>query len=531
MIDNPYQVLGASTPALIGRERPLQWLTSRLGKRTPDHVSVVGPKYIGKTVLLGELARRFSGGGSPFAACVYWDLRRETFDDDAAFFRALARRMATALDGVDATLAKHLRTDGGDAWGMVQIAAEGLADERERVLVVLDNLDVLPLSEGLSKTVWDNLRALAELPSVWFVTGTRRTLRELPSIRPEEWYTSDFHRIFADNVLRLGAFEDGDLDALLAPLRAHVATVGKGFKTELAATTGGVPILAVQVLKHVWDGADPSGSVTHDDVHEATAALAEPLRGHLKDLWEACSDEEQSDLARVAFEGEIELDATSRHRAEVLARRGFLVVSGSRAKSQCRLMDGFAREHGASATSLNRLFEAEEDLHANMKAVLGYRLTQIAVTDPALRDYLDTAIDRVDKPHVLLAQIRSITDRVLQIVMDAECPDGEIPVEWTREWHYHLDSDAVPKGPAPVDSWGRLAIIRLATDTRNGVATRISRPTSILLNALHHIGNFGQHKEGDPLYKGFALNACLSALELVNQVSQELSGVSVALGR
>ena len=432
-MSNPYQVLGASTPALIGRERPLQWLMSRLGKKTPDHVSVVGPKYIGKTVLLREVALRYAADGSPFEACVYWDLRRETFADDAAFFRALARQLAKALDGIDANLAKHLRADGGDSWGMVQIAAEGLADEREKVLIVLDNLDVLPLSEGLSKTVWDNLRALAELSSVWFVTGTRKTLRELPSIRPEEWYTSDFHRIFADNVLRLGAFEDEDLDALLSPLSAHVAKVDKGVKTELAATTGGVPILAVQLLKHIWDDADVSGAVTHGDVREATAALAEPLRGHLKDLWEACSEEERSDLARVAIEGEVELDATSRHRADVLARRGFLVVSGSHAKSRCRLMDGFAREHGASATSLNRLFEAEEDFHANMKAVLGYRLTQIAVTDPALRDYLDTAIDRVDKPHVLLAQIRSITDRVLQIVMDTECPGGEIPVEWTRE--------------------------------------------------------------------------------------------------
>ena len=81
----------------------------------------------------------------------------------------------------------------------------------------------------------------------------------------------------------------------------------------------------------------------------------------------------------------------------------------------------------------------------------------------------------------------------------------------------------MPKGPVPSDSWGRLAVIRHATDTRNAVATRVSRPTSILINALHHVGNFGQHKESDPLYKGFAFSACLSALELVNQVSRELA--------
>ena len=52
MADRPYEVLGARTAPMLGRRKQIERLLRHLTKQTPDHVSVIGPKYIGKTMLL-----------------------------------------------------------------------------------------------------------------------------------------------------------------------------------------------------------------------------------------------------------------------------------------------------------------------------------------------------------------------------------------------------------------------------------------------------------------------------------------------
>ena len=47
-----YQVLGASVPPLLGRASLMRTITDHLLKPSPDHVSVVGPAYYGKSVVL-----------------------------------------------------------------------------------------------------------------------------------------------------------------------------------------------------------------------------------------------------------------------------------------------------------------------------------------------------------------------------------------------------------------------------------------------------------------------------------------------
>jgi ABC-type phosphate/phosphonate transport system ATPase subunit len=56
-VTNPYRVLGAEVPELLGRGDLVSRIEVRLDRSSPDHVSVVGPAMYGKTVLLRELAR------------------------------------------------------------------------------------------------------------------------------------------------------------------------------------------------------------------------------------------------------------------------------------------------------------------------------------------------------------------------------------------------------------------------------------------------------------------------------------------
>ena len=67
-------------------------------------------------------------------------------------------------------------------------------NEGTRLLVVLDGFDYALAGTGLTRNLWDRLRALAQRTSLRLVTGSRRPLREL--CRTEETRTSDFWEIF-----------------------------------------------------------------------------------------------------------------------------------------------------------------------------------------------------------------------------------------------------------------------------------------------------------------------------------------------
>ena len=95
--ENPYQVLGATVPSMLGRAALVARIERHLLKPSPDHVSVVGPAHYGKSVLLRHLADKHREGSSNYLTTVHIDLRRDTPTSDDAFKRRLAREISTAL--------------------------------------------------------------------------------------------------------------------------------------------------------------------------------------------------------------------------------------------------------------------------------------------------------------------------------------------------------------------------------------------------------------------------------------------------
>ena len=62
MTANPYRVLGPSIPPMLGRGSLVRQIERHLLKPTPDHVSVVGLRHYGKSVLLRHLAGAYCLG-------------------------------------------------------------------------------------------------------------------------------------------------------------------------------------------------------------------------------------------------------------------------------------------------------------------------------------------------------------------------------------------------------------------------------------------------------------------------------------
>lgn len=202
MSASPYQVLGVEVPPMLGRERLFRQLCRHLTKATPDHVSVIGPRLFGKSVLLNHLASHFPQ--DHYVGSLYWDLRFNTPRTDAEFRSQLAERLQDSLRSEEPELAEYLEPDDEAVSDLLRLVFEELHSEDRRVLVVLDGFDHLLGDFGITRNLWDELRTLAQTGGLCLVTGSRARLYDL--CKDEESRTSTSGRSSTIPRSRLASF-------------------------------------------------------------------------------------------------------------------------------------------------------------------------------------------------------------------------------------------------------------------------------------------------------------------------------------
>src|SRR5437667_3452420 len=117
LTDDPYPILGTTGPILYGRSKELAQLLRHLEKKTPDHVSLVGPRYIGKTTLARHIANLFAGARARFDACVYWNTR--WIKDDVSFRREFGRTAFSVISAASPAAAKALAGYNGESFDLL----------------------------------------------------------------------------------------------------------------------------------------------------------------------------------------------------------------------------------------------------------------------------------------------------------------------------------------------------------------------------------------------------------------------------
>ena len=527
--ENPYQVLGATVPSMFGRAALVERIEGHLLKPSPDHVSVVGPAHFGKSVLLRYLAEKHREGSSKYVTTVHIDLRRDTPTTDAAFKRRLAEEVRAGLQPHRPDLADFLAAEDDGIHELLIFAFAELESSESRLLVVLDGFDYALAGAGLTRNLWDQLRSLAQMTSLRFVTGSRLPLREL--CRTEESRTSDFWEIFYDTPIRVAALEDADWNAFLQPLVDAGCVVDDSARKEVANWTGGVPLLVCALLQRLWEQHRGAPQFSKPEIDRVAGELMGERRELLSELWDDCGVELRADLGALVA-ADIQLTDLSEGRRRALESRGFGRVSRNRLRSSCRLMELYAAEKAPALADLTRLLGTAAGFETHIRSLLELRITQVAGpgVDRDLSQSVSNAVRDIDPdPKHALIWIRSIADRALALIWNAELPPNRVlPPEWLDEWrHAGVKNLPEDEGRLPHGSGMQCGVLRVitGTDRIRRQSRYVTKTTSLLVDHLQSVGSFGQHRENFPetnVSIGFAAASVLAAISLVESLTADL---------
>lgn len=511
----PYKVLGAGVATMLGRQSDLKKILGKLGRETPEHTSVIGAKYIGKTVFLNAVAQHFEANKGVFDACVYWDISRYTPSDDAEFFKKFASQIEKSINDVGKDYKEFFEKG---TFETLKDVFEDLQEKSRRILIVIDNLDKLLQIGHLSRDAWDNLRTLGELSSVWFVTGSRKRLREL--IGSPEVQGSPFWNLFGDTPMILRAFGEEDWSDFLAPFDGRKIVFVKGANAELDNYTGGMPILASAFCMNLWEKLADDQAITNETVVEMSKDFVSEKQDILKEIWNGCGDE-QGIIEDLANE---RIDKSSIHQKELtnLENNGIVLKKNGKV---CRLMKEFLDFEKPQVRKIQILFGKTEDFEKNIKRVLQLRLDQIKDLDSQLQFSLQSMVSKMDQPTHFVREIRGLVDRAFVVVWSQEFPDGQIPETFSQRWRFSGDDNA-PSGRIDRIS-GNLStqcyLLDLLTNVEKHGSTRISRAGYLLMSFLKNVGDFGQHLGNYSVLNGFVFSVCLSAIEMCELITKDLS--------
>lgn len=520
---SPYQNSGAEIPKMLGRKRLFKKVFSMLNKANPDNISIVAPKLYGKTVFLNHLAEHFQPGKDSYFTSAFIDLRHGTLQSDDEFRKALAGQIQTALHHIRDDWAGALRSS-DDKMGILDLILQELEGERKRILVVFDSFDHLPIGNGISPNLLDQLRSFAQKSSLRYVIGSRRRLREL--CKTEESRTSDFWRIFAEPI-QVGFFDDEDIDDFWAPFEKKSIEIETGAKTEFRNQTGGIPFFVAGMLKKLYESAPEGQKMTQRQIIELTKDFYRESQDAIVDIWEDCSLELRN-LVVNACTGEALLNGYPNSLIEQALSRGFLKKDGNQLKALSRIMEEFAFSQSSIVQDMNRLFAKKIDFEKNIKGVLELRLSQVNNVSNELIDYLKHSIrDMDDGPKLVLDNARGIVEEACKFITKTEGIeiDGRLPTEWIEKWRT-TNIEGPPAGidPFPSDRGKQVTALRYICGCDNRymkVSNKISRQSFTLLRTLNELGNFSNHSYGEQVLSGTAVILCMTAIELIESLSRD----------
>ena len=534
---SPFPLLSPHVPRL-GRDRVFKRMVDDLIKPTPQSLSLVGPRYSGKTVILNALAED-SSVRKAFVCIASWDLGHQIPQSDDEFISQMIQKIALAIHDSHPDIHAHLSKTGA-GYDELRESFELLGEDSQRILMLWDGMDQIISTGRLTRNLWDNLLALGRMDSLWLVTSSRRKLQEL--IRDPQSYTSDFWPLF--DPVRLGPMNADDLSVFANAMDKH--NFHPGAVKELMNWTGGIPPLLVITLNRLSEMLQ-SGDVTNDHVNSIALELDEKCAVLLDMIWKDCSSP-VSDLYRHLVQAGAE-DSASLPKAEraTLIEMGLGTQEGGKLKAGCRLMERHAEIDSSEFGALARLFGDWDSYQQNIRGILERRLVQIPRFHDRLFRLVEQGIEKIPRyPVDCLNNLTYIEEGALDLIWENETdPDKCFPAAVISYWSQETlkfpkerrirvmgemlqaDENGHPRAwSVSADRTIQLSLLQFLTGSHQvyckPLAGKVSKDTYTLLNAIHSFRNRTQHASGQAIHLGVAVSAIMLCVELLACLQREL---------
>lgn len=523
MNSNPYRVLDRPDGLLLGRSQPLKLVLDRLNEL---HVCIIAPRFFGKTRLLRQVARVATENG--FSQCLVWNLWRHTPNNDEEFYQSFSQEIERQIEAPGQDLTEWFQAM-GTGFEAIKGVFQELDKARQNILLALDEIEGVLQAGSVTKNVWDNLRDLADLTSVRFVTASRLPLRELC---PLDSKTSPFWNIFHPTPVRFGAFQPNDWADVLQPFAARKVTVDESARKELNNWTGGIPVLVMAVCERLFAECSDGQTLSKTDADAAAEQVMRDYREHIETLWGDLPTAARLDVVELARRREISRADLAAERIELLVQRGFATdAGGNKLRSNCRIMERHAAQLGESLPELKRLFSTLDDYERNITEVLQLRLAQLRGLYADAEQHLGELLKALPKPETAKLLIRNVADSCLELLLNFEFPNGTIDGKWVNDWKCNgklnnpeNDRDILA-GKVPCYRGPRMKLLSLLHDEKTIGTAKGRRSTFILLESVSKAGGFGQHANelGESIPRSFVTAIASVAVELLHQVKEDTS--------
>jgi hypothetical protein len=529
MTERLFPILGTQSIPLVGRKQLVERIWNDLTKPTPSNLSVVGPRYIGKTVLLKALAERAKGNKSPYTVVMYWEVGCNPPQSDEQFRADLCDHLHQAL-GCDPIKHSELRNELAEekTHSTLKEVLDWLDKDGDKVLMIWDGFDK-PLSQGhLTAPLFGNLRDYFNNSGHRIVTAARGLQSELAADKKVE--DSPFWNMFDLNPVRIGPLDANDCQAAFS-IGGFIPQ--KGGEKELMNWTGGHPILLFSLLNQLHAEKQLYFDNTH--VSNAARTVAQSLAEFMDKLWGSCSADAKATFRSLVELGELTLSDVSREAQLSLTSLALANTSGAKIKPTCDLMQQHIKASKGQDGGVKLSFGTSTNYESNIRELLELRLSHIQrFVDNRLHKLVRQSISHLPTdPDDCLNNLTRIEELSLDVVWSFEADKGLLPSDVVSAWtkspgerdrtvNDRMDSN---DWRIPTDRLQQILILERLTGSRKDfvpLARKITKDTYVLLNAIHSFRNRTEHSDGQQMHVGVVVSALLLCIELLNCLSREI---------
>ena len=528
-MNNPtFQILGTETAPMLGRDDILQQITRNFSKKTPSNLQLVGPRYIGKSVIMNELANKFANNSSGFQIILTWHLGHLTPQSDQEFISQLCDNLCECLSKSSEDTSEYEKYLKEHTYSNFTEVTEILDGDGQAILMLWDGFDK-PLGQGkLTGNLWDQMRHVFYGRKHKIITATRKPLSQL--IRNEDAINSPFWNIF-DSPIRIMPFCEQDQGAIISKLTNH--TIESGAETELRNWSAGLPIIFLDILNQII-GDMPSGAINNKIVNEAAEKSMERLNEHLSFVWQDCSIDVKDLYFYLLEHGEQNIENVGKAECNSLISTGLANKSSNKISTSCRMFDSYVTDQKTDSGNIERIFGSWDAYRKNIRSFLERRFSQIPKFDDRFHRRIERAIEDIpDYPDDCLEGLNDIRDHALKLIWQKEFGDiGDISEEIIKYWTMEprCGQNQVKKmmnndnWKIPSDPLRQIIILQLLTGSYPNFESKsktTSKDTYVLINTIHSFRNRTIHPEGQEIHLGVAVSAIMACIELLACLERE----------